>query len=462
MQRLIVVALLATIAFGQNPDCTLVVPATPLAAAGLVTPYKLNGLNAAVAGVCNQINDAQTSFVEAVIWDANNNALSAYHPLVIDAVPFVAGTNPQLVAPAAVILNPGSTVALWFGTNANTLTLLDNGAGSLQAGSCVNGIVFNGQMSIFTQFAYCNAVTFFALVQAAVTSNALVPPPLGIAIDGEPCPTTRDFSLVDMDPGDNVVTAYLVDAMGRTAQNNSQNLQTLGVANVMFKINPSDHRLIVGVDAAIGCQPWKIRNLDDNINGVQGNNGLIATAATNELHAFKWQAPPAALIPLGDPMARINNQPNLQKVNAYRAGLGQPNAATNNDANALDFCSNFYKIHPRRLLKNFRTMINFPSPSPAVADSLFTFLAQRFFAAFGRNNLNCIDLLGVNNPVNLTVNGDGLVIGAVIVPPPVGTGVVTSNPVGGTTTPVQTKAAAAGLTVNGLFLLACLFLAYLL
>jgi len=363
------------------------------------------------------------------------------------------------VAPTAVTLNPGSVVSIWFGTNANTLTLLDNGAGSLQAGSCINGIIFNGQTSNFGQFAYCNAVTFFALVQAAVTSNALVAPPLGIAIDGDPCPTTRDFSLVDMDPGDNVVTAYLVDAQGRTAQNNSQNLQTLGIANVMFKVNPSDNRLVTAVDNAMGCAPWKIRNLDDNINGVVGQNGMVATVATNELHAFKFQLPPAALIPLGDPMARINNQPNLQKVNAYRAGLGQPNAATNNDANVLDFCSNFYKIHPRRLLKNFRQLINFPSPAPTVADSLFTFMAQRFFAAFGRNNLNCIDLLGVNNPVNLTVNANGLVIGAVIVPP----AVVSTTPITPpATTPIATKAAAAGLSVNGLFLLACLVLAYLL
>jgi len=456
MQRLLIVALLASVAFGQNPDCTVVVPAGPLTAAGLMAPYLLNGLNSAVAGVCHQINDAQTSFAEAVIWDANNNALSAYHPLVIDQVATVVGTSPQLVAPATVTLNPGSTVAIWFGSNANTLTLLDNGQGSLQAGSCVNGIVFQGQQSNFGQYAYCNAVTFFALVQAAVTSNAVVAPPLGIAIDGEPCPTTRDFSLVDMDPSDNVVTTYLVNANGQTAQNNTQNLQALGVANVMFKVNPSDERLLVAIDQALGCTPWKIRNLDDNINGIQGNNGLTATLATNELHAFKWQAAPIAYIPLGDPMARINNQPNLQKVNAYRAGLGQPNAATNNDANILDFCTNFYNIHPRRLLKNFRNLINFPSPAPAVADSLFTFMAQRFFAAFGRNNLDCQDVLGVNNPINLTINGNGLVVGAVIVPPPVG-GVTGTSAI----TPVATKAAAAGLSVNALFLLACLVLAYL-
>jgi len=230
----------------------------------------------------------------------------------------------------------------------------------------------------------------------------------------------------------------------------------------MFKVNPSDNRLIVAVDNAIGCKPWLIRNLDDLINGQQNaGNGMTATLATNELHAFKWQAAPIALIPLGDPMARVNNQPNLQKVNAYRTGLGQPNAATNADANVLDFCTNFYNIHPRRLLKNFRNLINFPSPSPTVADSLFTFLAQRFFAAFGRNNLNCQDVLGVNNTVNLTVNGDGLVVGAIIVPPNAGTG-QTKPPTAATSrVVVPTGNSASGLSVNALFLLACLVLAYL-
>lgn len=458
MQRLVaVVALLISVAFGQNADCTLVVPAAPTAQAGLMTPYLLNGLNAAVAGVCHQVNDAQTSFVEAVIWDPNQNILSAYHPLVIDAVAMVAGTNPQLVAPAAVTVPAGATVGLWFGSNANTLTLLDNGQGSLNAGACVNGITINGQMSIFGQYCYCNAVTFFALTQAAITSNALVAPALGTAIDGAACPTVRDFTLVDMDPSDNVVTTYLVNANSQTAQNNTQNLAQLGIANVMFKVNPSDNRLITAVDAAIGCKPWTIRNLDDTVNGIVGGNS-VATQATNELHAFKWQQAPVALIPLGDPMARVNNQPNLQKVNAYRAGLGQPPAATNNDANVLDFCTNFYYLHPARLMKNFRTLVNFPSPTPTVADSLFTFLAQRFFAAFGVNNLNCVSILGVNNPVNLTVNGNGLVVGAVITPPvaPTGTVAKTSAPT------TVTKAAASGLSVNGLFLVACLLLAYLL
>ena len=95
----------------------------------------MGGLNGAVAGNCNQVIDAQTTFVEAVIWDSINNDLSAYHPLVVDSVAYVPSTNPQLVAPASVVIPTGGVVGIWFGTNANTLTLLDNGEGSLGAGT---------------------------------------------------------------------------------------------------------------------------------------------------------------------------------------------------------------------------------------------------------------------------------------------------------------------------------------
>jgi hypothetical protein len=445
MQRLVLLSLLASLSFGQNPDCTVVVPANPLTATGLSTPYLLAGLNAATAGPCNQANDGQTSFAEAVIYDGQAQNLAAYHPLVIDV-----GTK-ALINPVVPQIPAGAVIGIWFGTNANTITLLDNGAGSLSAGQCVNGVNVNGQLSVFGQYAYCNAVTFFAIVNAAVMSGAVVAPPLGIASDGEACPTVRDFSLVDMDPGDNVVTTYLINPnTGQAAQNTTANLQTLGVANVVFISNPSDNRLITAVDTAIGCAPWKIRNLDDVLN-----LGGVATLATNELHGLKWQKDPIAYIPLTDPMARVNNQPNLMKVNAYRAGLGQPAAGSVNAAAGIDFCTSFYKIHPRRLLKNFKTLINFPSPTVTVADSLFTFLAQRFFQAFGRNNLNCIDILGVNNPVNLTVNADGVIVGAIIVPPTDGMNTVMTPPARVT---VPTPNAATGLSINAA-LLACLFAA---
>jgi len=408
------------------------------------------GIDPANNGPCNQANDGQTSFAEAVIWDPTNNQLLAYHPLIIDQ-----GTA-ALVTPTVPALPQGSTTAIWFGSNANTITLMDNANGNnIAAGNCVNGITQVGVgLSVFGQFAYCNAITFFALtMQAAIAKSINGMPPLGIAIDGLPCPTTRAFDLVDMDPSDNVITTYLVNAAGLVAQNNTVNLMNLGIANVMFKVNPSDEKLLTAIDAAIGCTPWRIRNLDD-----PQNLGGVSTLASNELHALAYQTAPIALIPLGDPMVRVNNQPSLAKVNQYRQGLGQPTAATNADASIVDFCTNFYNLHPRRLLKNFKTLINFASPAPTVADSLFTFMAQRFFQAFGRNNLNCQDLLQVVNPVNLTVNGNGLVVGAIIVPPASGNTAVAPVPV---VTPTAKVGAASSMTYNGVFLAASLALAYM-
>jgi len=353
------------------------------------------------------MNDAQTAFVEAVIWDNINMGLSAYHPLVIDA-----GTQP-LAAPVVPVFAAGATVGIWFGFNGNNLLLTDNGAGSLQAGVCVNGATINGILSIFGQFSYCNAIGFFAVVVPAVTARTVVPPPpaLGIAADGAPCPTVWDFSLVDMDPVDNVVTTYIVNLLtGQSAQNTTTNIMNIGLsANVVYKINPSDNRLVTGVDAALGCSPWKIRNQDD-----QGF--LIATLATNQLHALLYQAAPIAYVVLSDPMTKFNNGPSLPKVNAYRQGVAQPIAGTAAAADSFAYCVNFYNIHPKRLLKNLNIMLNSASPNPAVADSMLTFMAQRFNQAFGANNLNCVDVLRVNNPINITLNGNGLAVGAVIVP----------------------------------------------
>src|SRR5206468_2767807 len=116
----------------------------------------------------------------------------------------------------------GGVVALWFGSNGNTLTLQDSN-GSLQAGQCVNGV--NG--SIFGQFSYCNAPAFFRVANQAMLAKKLVPPGLGIAKDGRPCPSVRDFSVVDQDQSDNVTTTYLVTANGEVAQMTTANAATL-------------------------------------------------------------------------------------------------------------------------------------------------------------------------------------------------------------------------------------------
>ena len=158
---------------GLAADCTLTVPPNPLTAIGLATPYNLSGCSMAVAG--------QETFVEGAVYDPLTNTVSVYNPLVIDK-----GTVPAEL-PVLPTLPDGAVVALWFGTNAQNLIL----NGDLTGGNCVNGLITKGSLSRFGQFAYCNAPTFFANAQNVVL------PDLGIASDGQPCLTSRDFAVVD-------------------------------------------------------------------------------------------------------------------------------------------------------------------------------------------------------------------------------------------------------------------------
>src|SRR5437867_8738385 len=115
-----------------NGDCTLIVPPSPLSAQGLATPYQLVATNTA-NGPCNEANTAQAAFVQGAVLDPVTGKISVYVPLVVDQ-----GTQPA-VAPVMPQLPANAVVALWFGSNGNTLTLQDSN-GSLAQGRCVNGI----------------------------------------------------------------------------------------------------------------------------------------------------------------------------------------------------------------------------------------------------------------------------------------------------------------------------------
>lgn len=446
--KLVVALVLFQYALAQiNMDCALLLPAQPLTPAGLATPYQLQALNAA-AGPCNQKTDGQTSFVQGVVYDNSVQPpnIFAYNPIVVDA-----GTTP-LVALVAPVLNQGAQIGLWFGTNANTLTLMDGGNGGFNAGQCVNGLVQGAVTSIFGQFSYCNAQNFFIVALADLKARVLVPPPLGTARDGLPCPTTNDFFVVDQDPNDNVVTAYLVsNANGRVALNNTANLMQFQATATLF-VNPSDERLIGAINAAIGCPGWRIRDFNDPQN-VAG----VLTVGSNELFAAAYQGTvpgmsPIANIPLNDPMAQVGNQPSLAKVNLYRAGVGQPPALTPADADVVAFCRNLLYYQPQRMLKNINALYSAPSPTPAVATSLLGFLANRFVAAFGAGNLGCTNLLRVPQPMNLTVNANGQVTGASITPyyPP---------GVGASSAAVIKKNSAVSVSFNLLLLISMVLLA---
>jgi hypothetical protein len=392
-------------ATNPNMNCTLLVPANPLSAQGLATPYQLSATDPA-QGPCNENNPDQSAFVQAVIYNPANGNLRTYNPLVIDK-----GTQPAL--PTVVPQFPASAVVgIWFGFNANNLLLQGAQSGTLRAAGCVNGL---GQ-SLFTQFAYCNAPNFFTAVNKGRAAGKVAIPRLGMAKDGLPCPTTRDFSVIDQDQSDNVQTQYLATADGQTAQFSAANQNSLPDATVLG--NPSDNRLLTDfIDPTLGCQAWQIPDLTDN-------NAPAATLATDELQAQARQRNPVALVPLNDPMTTVTNAagnaaPSLVKTNLYRRGVDQAQAASNAQASGTTYCRNFLNVGIARLKLDQPLTLGGQTPEADAATNLFTFLAMRANQSW--TNLNCQTLLGIANPVTLTTDANGVVTAATINTTPVST-----------------------------------------
>jgi hypothetical protein len=380
----------------------LIVPDNPLTAQGLATPYQLVATNKK-QGPCHEANADQSAFVQGAVLDPATGQISIYNPLVIDkgAQPAAAPVVPQLPANAVV--------ALWFGFNGTTLHLKGQNRQTLAAANCVNGL---GD-SVFGQFAYCNAIQFFQTARTLMQAGMLTPPPLGTAKDGLPCPTVRDFSVVDQDQSDNVTTTYLVTQNGQIAQNTAANAAAL--ANAQPQVNGSDNRLLaVALDGALGCTPWKAPDLADNGN-------LVPALPLNELQAAAGQQAPVAIVPLGDPMVLNNGNISRAKTTLYRMGVDQP-AVQNGNGSTRAYCQNLLQVAPARLQQDMQLTMNRPSPDPAAANNLFTFLAQRFNFTFSNQGLNCTGLLNQPNPIQLQQDGNGVTIGATITLPGNGQG----------------------------------------
>ena len=382
-----------------NPNCTLLVPVDALSAQGLATPYQLLATDPA-AGACDEANVNQSAFVQAVILDPATGQISVYNPLVIDQ-----GAAPA-AAPVVPTLAANAVVAIWFGYNGNVLTLQGQQDGALAAAGCVNGL----PNSNFGQFAYCNAPAFFKAAHHAIRSGQLSVPPLGVAADGRPCPSVRDFFVVDQDQSDNLPTTYLITAAGM-AQYTQANLASFPGATPLG--NPSDNRLVDQfLDGALACTPWKVPDLEDP-------GQMVPALPLNELQARAYQRAPVALVPLGDPMTLNTGAPDLSKVNAYRRGVDQPEASSGFYASTKRYCRHMLRIAPGRLLLDQPFLMpdaTHPtrglSPDPAVANSLFTFMAQRFVASY--NILGCANLVQLPDPIAVTTDAQGVAASATI------------------------------------------------
>ncbi|WP_370076368.1 hypothetical protein [Streptacidiphilus sp. MAP12-16] len=382
-----------------NPNCSLIVPANPLTAQGLATPFQLTATSAA-GGPCNEANANQSAFVEAAIL-TNNGQLTLYDPLVIDqgTQPAAATVTPQVPA--------GSTVGIWFGFNGTNLTLQSaNGSTALQQGNCING----AQGSIFGQFSYCNAPSFFQTANQEIQANMLQVPATGTAKDGQACPTVRDFSVVDQDQSDNVVTHYVATGNGTIAQNNAASKAALQNQNLVDLANGSDNLLLTQfIDPALGCTPWTRPD--------QSSDGAASAALPlDELSAAANQQAPIAMVPLNDPMVLNNNNQDPNKANLYRQGVDQAAIGGADAGSGTTYCQNFFGSPNgiQRVFKDQAIFQNAPSVDAAMATNLFTFLAMRANQSF--TNLGCGGLLNVANPITLTMNGNGVVTAATFTP----------------------------------------------
>jgi len=360
-------------------NCTIAVPANPLSAQGLATPWQLgDGCSMANAGT-------EGAFVEATIL-APNGSLSIYNPLVVTA-----GTQPA-VAPTAPTIAAGSAVIIDIGFNGTNLVLDGPGA---QQGNCVDAL---GQ-SLIGQVSACNAVNFYRVANADIARGTLQVPAIGTASDGQACQTVRDFALIDQDQSDNVVSQYLINANGQTAQNTAANKASLTGATVL--VNGSDDALLSEfVDPANGCTPF---TATDPTNP----NGTAPSQALNELSARVNQKGVIAVVPPNDEMTLVGGDMSIAKTNVYRSLVDQPLLAGNTNAAtvAADYCQNMVNIAPARNNLDLAKDTAFGTPVAAIGDNLATFLGNRLSMSFV--NLGCSNY-GVTNPVNVTLDGNAV------------------------------------------------------
>ncbi len=296
------------------------------------------------------------------------------------------------MVPTAPTIAAGSAVIIDVGFNGTNLVLTGAGA---QQGNCVDA---SGQ-SVIGQVSACNAVNFYNAANTAITNGTLKVPAIGTATDGQACQTTRDFALIDQDQSDNVVSQYLINANGQTAQNSPANKASLAGATVLT--NGSDDALLSEfVDPANGCTPFTAP--DSTYPAANA-----PSQALNELQARADQQGAIALVPTNDEMALVGGNMSITKTNMYRSLVDQPLLAANTNAAsvAASYCQNMVNIAPARNQLDAAKDAAVASPVPTVGNNLSTFLGNRLSMSF--TNLNCSGF-GLTNPATPTLDGNGV------------------------------------------------------
>jgi hypothetical protein len=395
-----------------NVDCDIIVPADPLSARGLATPYQLtgvDGMSPAESG-CRMSNAVRLgAFVQATILDPASGALSVYDPLVVTR-----GTRPA-VLPRVPRIPPNAVVTIDFGFNGKDLFQVGATPTTLADANCVDGQAG----SLFGQVSFCNGINFFAAVHRDERERLLTVPSPGTSDKiipsggdrgtGQVCPVTRNFEVADQDPGDDVTTEYLLNPLtGQTAQDTTSNAGNIPGATLL--LSRSDNTLLdLFLDPVLGCTPFRAPDL--------ANNDQPATSqALDQIVAGAYQPKIAALVPENDQtMLNGDEEFDPAKTDVYREELGQaPISGQNNLTSDPEmYCQNIVDIQTPFLAANQTLLATGQSPVTAVGDNLLTFMGNELNMSF--TNLDC-QRFRLTNPVTVSRNGAGVAVATTLNP----------------------------------------------
>jgi hypothetical protein len=359
----------------SNTTCDLIVPADPLSARGLATPYQLtgpHGTTPAQSG-CTMSNGAKLgAFVQATILDPATGALSVYEPLVITK-----GTRPdtpgwKLTPPA---IPPGAVVTLDFGFNGQDLVQVGATPATLADAHCAGG---QTSATFGKKMPSCNRVSFFNAVRQAERSGRLTVPSPGTSTaivpsggdrgTGRSCPVISNFEVAGLNPGPSVTTTYLLNPLtGQTAPDNATYRDFVDGATLLHG-RSANQVLDQYIDPILGCQPFQAPDLSQ----------ASAPSTSEALDQIAADAHPPRQV---------------------ASGSGRPQT----------YCQNLVSLQAPFLAANQKLLAGGQSPVTATASNLLTFLAHDLSASF--TSLGC-QRFHLTDPVTLKQDHAGAAIAA--------------------------------------------------
>ncbi len=398
----------ATAPATTNVNCDIIVPASPLSAQGLATPYQLTGTNGRTPAESGcQMSSAVKlgAFVQATILDPATGELSVYDPLVVTK-----GTRPA-VRPSVPEIPANAVVTIDFGFNGKDLFQVGARPTTLRDASCVNGQAG----SIFGQESFCNGINFFSAVKKDEREGLLKVPSPGISDKiissggamgtGQVCPVTRNFEVADQSAANDVTTKYLLNPLtGQTAQDTTSNAGNIAGATLLY--SRSDNTLLDQfLDPVLGCTPFQAPDLANN-------DQPASSQALDEILAGAYQPKIAALVPESDKvMLNGGGEYDAAKTDLYREELGQAPISKRTDKTSSPemYCQNLAGVQAPFLAANSKLLATGQSPVTAVGDNLLTFMANELNESFA--NLGC-QHFHLTSPVKVSRNRAGVAVAA--------------------------------------------------